>query len=204
MSYQVRRKTSFVWKLDSSESCTSPRDSIYEAQYLSNTDSDELSNRSEQIQKLGLQGTSSFSSNAENIPIVSMPESEPREEATRFLYGNGTILDTITEKNSNGTMRSMFHTRSADDIREMKSFPLLAHKDSMLVTRSPRRKQSFSVDDINLVKSSYHEACSMIERKTRNSLSIHEIYASPKVCHFNHQYSLCNADGRLGTNQRTS
>jgi hypothetical protein len=82
-----------------------------------------------------------------------------------FRYGRGTILDTITEKNSNGTMRSVVRPRSADNIHII---PVLGHRDSLLVAKSLRRRLSFSLDDVHLIKQSYHELC-------------HEIYASPKV-----------------------
>ena len=96
---------------------------------------------------------------------TSNVENERTIQDTEFRYGRGTILDTITEKNSNGTMKSVTRPRSADDLHKV---PFLGHRDSFLVTKSLGRQHSFSLDDLHLIKQSYHEVC-------------HEIYASPKV-----------------------
>jgi hypothetical protein len=82
-----------------------------------------------------------------------------------FLYGRGTVLNTIAEKHSNGTIRSLGIPRPTDGANNI---PFLGHRDSFLVAKSPRRKHSFSLDDLHLINRSYHEVC-------------HEIYASPKV-----------------------
>lgn len=96
---------------------------------------------------------------------TSNVENERTIQDSEFRYGCGTVLDTITEKNSNGTMRSVPCPRSADNIHNI---PFLGHRDSFLVAKSPRRQHSFSLDDVHLINRSYHEVC-------------HEIYASPKV-----------------------
>ena len=152
---QVRHKSPFIRHIDSSEDCPSPHDSIYEAYHITN--SDESSNQIEQsIPMVHLFTTDTQPANNENLQ--SPPDAE-------FRYGRGTVLDTITEKNSTGTIRSLAYPRSADNVHNI---PFLAHRDSYVVTKRPRRKQAFSMDDIQLIKKSYHEVC-------------HEIYASPKV-----------------------
>lgn len=93
-----------------------------------------------------------------------------------FLYGQGTMLTTITEQKSNLTMRSLARTKSVDHLCQTKS---LTHQDSFCISRVPRRKQSFSFDDVALIKLSYHEACSKIEGSP--APSIHEVYAQPKA-----------------------
>ena len=101
-------------------------------------------------------------------------ENERTVRDEEFRYGRGTVLDTIAEKHSNGTIRSLARPRSADNVCNI---PFLAHRDSFIVTKSPRRKHSFSVDDVQLINRSYHEMC-------------HEIYASPKVSPWTHEQSI--------------
>lgn len=152
---QVRRKSSFIRQIDSSEECPSPHDSIYEAYFI--TASDESSMRLEQsMEMVDIAKLEQRTSNIENERMMQDAE---------FLYGRGTILDTISEKHSNGTIRSVARPRSADNIHDI---PFLGHRNSILVAKSPRRQQSFSMDDMKLIKQSYHEVCT-------------EIYASPKA-----------------------
>lgn len=82
--FTVRRKSSFA-RLDSSE-CASVPDSIYEAQRMSNTDSE-----------------------AQPTPV----------EDIEFLYGQGTVLDTISEKKSNGTLTTVARTLSLNDLSKI-------------------------------------------------------------------------------------
>ena len=178
----MRRKTSFIRKVDSSEDCPSPEDSIYEAHYFSASNSDESFNRVEQLHMVSLEGADITISNAENHRTIANSVPEVSSD-NHFRYGHGTVLETITEQKSNSTMHSLIHSRSANDIRELKVVPFLAHRDSMIVAKSPRRKHSFSLDDLNIISRSYHEACSMIERTARKPILIREIYASPKACY---------------------
>ena len=96
---------------------------------------------------------------------ISSAENEPVVQKAGFRYGHGTVLDTISEQKSVATLRTLYRPKSADDV---KSIRFMGHRDSLLVTATPRRKWSHSLDDLHLVE--YHELC-------------HEIYASPKVCH---------------------
>ena len=158
----MRRKSSFIRRIDSSEECPSPHGSIYEAYYFSTTNtSDESFNRIEQM------GTDIPMAQLRTLDMTNpVVRNDLTTQIPEFKYGHGTVLDTIMEKKSSGTIRSLYRPRSADDVKKA---PFLCHRDSFLVSKSPRRKHSFSLDDLQLVNRSYHEVC-------------HEIYASPKVC----------------------
>ncbi|KAG0652952.1 hypothetical protein D0Z07_0686, partial [Hyphodiscus hymeniophilus] len=151
----IRRKSSFIRRIDSSEECPSPHDSIYEAYNI--TASDESSIRTEQAIAM-----------VQILKAETQPPNDENERIIRdadFRYGRGTVLDTITEKHSNGTIRSIARPKSADNVHYV---PFLGHRDSFIGARSPRRRLSFSMDDVQLINQSYHEVC-------------HEIYASPKI-----------------------
>jgi hypothetical protein len=183
---KVRRKDSFIVLSDSTEDRLSPHSSIYDAQYFS-TSEDNI----ERLDTVVLSTPGSPSSRVidENlrsgdtrIPSITMPE-------TQFLYGNGTMLDTIIEQRSSMTMRSLARPKSMDMLRNNKS---LTHTDSFELSKVPRRKQSLSLDDLALIKLSYHDACNNIESETRSPTesdykyyspgsSIHEIYTQPRV-----------------------
>jgi hypothetical protein len=184
---KVRRKDSFILLSDSTDDHFSPHGSIYDAQYVSASE--------ENIEKLdGIvasmpESPSSLRVIDENvkigdtrIPSITIPD-------TQFLYGNGTMLDTITEQRSSLTMRSLARPKSLDQLGQMKS---LTHSDSFELSKVPRRMQSLSLDDLALIKLSYHGACNRIESKRRSlaaseskyyspGSSIHEIYTQPRV-----------------------
>ncbi|PMD26358.1 hypothetical protein NA56DRAFT_698536 [Hyaloscypha hepaticicola] len=179
MAKQVRRKSSFILRGNSSDDFPSPHDSIFEAYSFSAANSDEGSN------KVELVSISQYSLGAMNV-IAATDENTTQLKATdytlsvgdiEFRYGRGTVLGTITEQKSSNTMRTLAHTRSADDLPTVF---FLNHCDSFELAKSPRRKQSFSVDDLALIQR-YHEACAMIERETHKPLPLHEIYAQPKA-----------------------
>lgn len=178
---QVRRKTSFVLRADSSEEIASPHDSIFDAFYFPATSSDENSNRIELItfpDCSTLVSSDDSRGNDENNREQGAAADQHTIGDTEFRYGHGTVLETITEKRSCATIGTLARAKSVDNTP---NFPLLHHRDSFSIAKSPR-KASFSVgDDIALIKSSYHEACAMIERTTCGALPIHEIYAQPKA-----------------------
>jgi len=95
--------------------------------------------------------------NDENSRIVSPSNFM---DTIQFRYGNGTVLDTITEQKSYTTIRSKARTKSADN---SPSIPFLCHRDSFIISKTPRRQISFSLDDIEEIKKSYHDACAVIE-----------------------------------------
>ncbi|KAE9365890.1 hypothetical protein N431DRAFT_495713 [Stipitochalara longipes BDJ] len=177
-----RRKSSFVLRGDSSEDCPSSHDSIFEAYCFSAANSEEsghkIDSNSTSPQQHGSSGGANEHSRVdENHKQLIAPAGTLSVPDVEFRYGWGTILETITEQKSSNTMRTLAGTRSADDSPK---FPFLKHCDSFEVSKSPRRKQSFSVNDLNLAQQNYHEACAMIERETRKPLPVHEIYAQPK------------------------
>jgi hypothetical protein len=180
---QIRRKGSFVRRVDSSEESPSPHGSIFEAYYQSATNSDESGHPDTWPTKV--------------LPVLSQPAPSPQarennENAKKrpastntldaqegpFLYGRGTVLETITERNSLGSIRILARAKSVD---ELHSVPLLGHQDSFILAKSPRRKRSLSLDDLDLVKDPYHQVVASIERTTQKPLAIHEIYAQPKA-----------------------
>jgi len=180
---QIRRKSSFVRRVDSSEESPSPHGSIFEAYYHSTTNSDE-SAVVESWPMRTLTGhnqpapSTQGRENDENSRVGATSATSSGVYDKQFLYGRGTVLETITEQNSHGSMRIFARAKSAD---ELHSIPFLGHRDSFVVSKSPRRKKSLSLDDLNLVKGSYYQAVAMIERTTQKPLPIHEIYARPKT-----------------------
>ena len=178
---QVRRKTSFILRADSSEEISSPHDSIFDTFYFSATSSDENSSRIELVTVPNCSTlVSSYGSrgNDENNREQGAAADQHTIGDVEFRYGHGTVLETITEKRSCATIGALARAKSVDG---MPNFLFLHHRDSFSVAKSPRRKASFSVDDIALIKSSYHEACAMIERTTCGALPIRQIYAQPKA-----------------------
>ncbi|APA09839.1 predicted protein [Sclerotinia sclerotiorum 1980 UF-70] len=193
-SKNIRRKGSFIRPIDSSEeSPLSSNNSIFEAFLFSNSNSEDSVYKSDTLSSSKQPICQNSPPNNENLRQTSIsirPEIIP---TTEFLYGHGTVLDTITEQKSYGTMRSITRTKSADDISTIRSIgraksaddlsntPLLGHRDSFILAKNrPRRQQSFSLDDIWSIKDSYHDACAMIDQVARRRLSIHEVYAKPK------------------------
>lgn len=190
----VRRKGSFVRPADSSEeSPMSSNNSIFEAFVFSNSNSEDSVFKSDTLPPFKQTVREISPPNDENM---KQPSTSTRSEPTintEFLYGHGTILGTITEQKSYGTMRSIARTKSADDISTVRSIsraksaddisttPLLGHRDSFIIARTrPGHKQSFSLDDIWSIQDSYHDACAMIDQAARRRLSIHEVYAKPQ------------------------
>jgi hypothetical protein len=177
-SKQVRRKSTFLLHTDSSDDLPSSHDSIFEALYFSANNSDESGNGVELINLPPRARGKGREVNDENNRGASPSANTYNVDEVEFRYGHGTVLDTITEQKSCATIRTLAHTKSADN---MPKIPFLDHRDSFVVARGPRRKLSFSLDDLNLIKGSYHEACAMIEREAHKPLPVHEIYAEPKV-----------------------
>ncbi|KAF7852541.1 hypothetical protein EAF04_010942 [Stromatinia cepivora] len=193
-SKNIRCKGSFIRPTDSSEeSPMSSNNSIFEAFLFSNSNSEDSVYKSDTLSSSKQPICQNSPPNNENMRQTSIPIRPEPVPTTEFLYGHGTVLDTITEQKSYGTMRSITRTKSADDISTIRSVsraksaddlsttPLLGHRDSFILAKNrPRRQQSFSLDDIWSIKDSYHDACAMIEQAARRRLSIHEVYAKPK------------------------
>ncbi|KAG9239514.1 hypothetical protein BJ875DRAFT_346414, partial [Amylocarpus encephaloides] len=175
-SKHVRRKaSSIILRSDSSEIPSSSQGSIYDAQCLSG--SDELA--PESIALPSSESSAPTRGNDENVKGGGTRVASMTLPDIQFLYGNGTLLDTISEKKSYLTMRSFSKTKSADNLSNTIS---LSHSDSFIRAKVPRRKQSLSLDDLALLKIAYHKACSTIDGKTFTpSPPIHEIYAQPKI-----------------------
>jgi len=141
---QVRRKRSFVLRIDSSEECPSPHESLYEAFYFSNNNSDDSGGRVEAWTMVGLrkanpldtsaaidQNSTQASTNgpmAGSRPMITTEENHSNQmnesaistiDDVQFLYGNGTVLETIAEQKSNGTMRSLFRPKSVENMHKV-------------------------------------------------------------------------------------
>jgi hypothetical protein len=176
---QVRRKSSRILRGDSSEDYPSPHDSIFEAYFVSAANSEESNHKIElvSIAQHNPGAENEPAGTAENNRQLTGPAGTLPIADVEFRYGRGTVLETITEQKSSNTMRTLARAKSADGFSKI---PFLNHCDSFEVAKSPRRKQSFSVDDLALIQRNYHEACAMIERETRKPLPVHEIYAQPK------------------------
>ncbi|KUJ15162.1 uncharacterized protein LY89DRAFT_735295 [Mollisia scopiformis] len=179
LTKRIRRKSSFIRHPDSSEDYPSSHDSIYEAVYFSGTNSDSSSNRIELIDIPPRRSAATAVKTVQNDENKKASEVEGLStiDQIEFRYGFGTPLETITEQRSYATIRTAGRPKSADDVPYI---PFLGHRDSFSLSQSPRRKASFSLDDITLVQKSYHEACATIERQTFK-IPINEVYAEPKT-----------------------
>lgn len=183
---RIRRKTSLICHLDSSEEIPSSHESIFHAECLSTTNSED--NGSGQWPQVAISPTSQP---ATALPIVGNNENlreqllSPIVGITPILYGHGTALTTIVEQKSTTTMNTRVSSAGPRSVSQLSlavtSTPkLLDHHNSFelpitVTLHPPRRRKSFSADDVVFVKRSYHEACTMIERKT----GVRDIYAKP-------------------------
>lgn len=174
---KVRRKASFVLRSDSDDDIASPHDSIYEAPYHSGGGSDENWNGISFASLLGGASPPPGQTNDENSREGETQPTLKSAQEVEFRYGNGTVLDSIKEQTSYATISTLARSKSVDN---MPRFSFLTHRDSFTVTNNPRRHQSFSLDDLALIKS-YHDACAIIDGGSTPSLSIHEVYAEPKA-----------------------
>ncbi|KAK2629835.1 hypothetical protein QTJ16_000655 [Diplocarpon rosae] len=166
----LRRRSSFILH-DSSEEFPSSHESIFEAFCFSGS---EGSIHKAELIDIPSRIPRPAKKNDENVK-----ETSPQNfiDATQFRYGNGTVLDTITEQKSFATLRAKARTKSADASPRV---PFLTHRDSFILSKTPRRMVSFSLDDIDLIKKSYHDACTIIEKEASQPLLAHEVYAEPK------------------------
>ena len=179
---QIRRKGSFMRRVDSSEESPSPHGSIFEALYQSATNSEEGGH-------VELWPT-------RPLPVSSQPaspsETRENDENTRqlptstntlvendgqFLYGHGTVLETIKERTSHGSIRILARRKSVDDL---KSIPVPDQIGRLAPGKNPQRQKSLSLDDLETVKDSYMEN-SLAGSTTKHALAIQEIYAQPRV-----------------------
>ena len=189
---RIRRKSSLIRRIDSSEDIPSSHESIFHAERSSSTNSE--GNDSELWPKTGL---SPAITPITSINLVGNNEKirdqllAPPFGRTPILYGHGTALTTITEQKSSTTMNtkvSSVHPGSESEVSLARTsvHNLLRHRNSFhmpstVTLRSPRRRKSFSADDLVFIKRSYHEACAVIERRTHESLQIHDVYAEPRM-----------------------
>ena len=169
---KVRRKSSFVRRLDSSEDLPSSHDSIFIAEYLSPYNSEDSVYKTENWEKI--EPSIPLSPRLElpslNLPSVSSLSSQNNDEnsttclsigITPILYGHGTPLTTIIEqKSSNPTLRgeegsttsatrSLARPRSASDLTTS-STPnsSLRLQRSSAIGGSPLRNLHFSTSGI--------------------------------------------------------
>ncbi|KAK0107990.1 hypothetical protein ONS96_003768 [Cadophora gregata f. sp. sojae] len=168
----IRRKGSFIRLADSSEELPSSHESIFEAFCFS---ASEASSHHAELVDIPSRIPRPVKKNDENSRDVSPSNFI---DTIHFRYGNGTVLDTITEQKSYTTISSKARTKSADN---SPSIPFLGHRDSFIISKTPRRQISFSLDDIEEIKRSYHDACVVIEQELCKPLLVQEIYAEPKV-----------------------
>lgn len=189
---RIRRKPSLIRRIDSSEELPSSHESIFHAERFSSTNSEdndtELSPKTNLSPTIRLTTAINLMGNNENIrdhllaPIIG---------STPIFYGHGTALPTIVEQKSSATMStkvSSVHPGSTSEVSLARtSIPnLLGHRNSFdlpstATLRSPRRRKSFSADDLVFIKRSYHEACAVIERTNKGSFHIHDVYAEPRM-----------------------
>ncbi|TVY27171.1 hypothetical protein LHYA1_G004671 [Lachnellula hyalina] len=173
---RIRRKTSFVLRSDSDDNISTSHDSIFEASCLSGSDENwngiALATLSETKPSTGER------KNDENARERVTHPTRTSVQDVEFRYGRGTVLVPIKEQTSYTTIGSLARSKSVND---MTKFPFLTHRDSFTVAKSPRCKQSFSLDDIARTQEPYHDACAIIEGALTTSIAIHEVYAEPKA-----------------------
>jgi hypothetical protein len=177
---QIRRKESFVRRLDSSEESPSSHGSIFEALYQSATNSDdtghfELGPRSLPTLTPSTSPPESRE-NDENIRQSPASTKAPGGSESQFLYGHGTILETIKERTSHGSIRILARRKSVDDLRS----PSSSQPGGLASRKNPLRQKSHSLDDLEAAKESY-QAKGLVESTAKQSPEIHEIYAGPKT-----------------------
>lgn len=198
----VRRKEAFL--RNSSDTIPSSHASIFEAEYLSGSDDVAL-----RVESWTLSNARRIQSNVEQDESRINPPFLSEIGITPILYGHGTQLTTIVEQKSLATMRSaqsnpsisMHKSRppSSSALSQLSNFTTDAQTPSFLTTSNsfessdmlkdssernhPRRKKSYSADDLATLKNrkSYHDACVMIESTMQSPLPIHEVYAEPKA-----------------------
>lgn len=181
---QIRRKSSFIRRVDSSEESPSPHGSIFEALYQSTTNSDESGNvdswptRHFPIFNQPAAHLSGTRENDENTRQQPAATNTVAANDSQFLYGRGTVLETITERTSLGSIRILARAKSADDLHIV---PLKDSQSIFTRGKRPQRKKSLSLDDLNLIKDSCQQDTALEERESQTSLAIHEIYAQPKT-----------------------
>jgi hypothetical protein len=187
---RIRRKSSLI--IGSSEDIPSSHESIFHAERFSSTSSEDKGSGS--WPKITLSpiitpiASVNIIGNNENIGNQLLA---PTIGSTPILYGHGTALTTIVEQKSTTTTCtrvSSINPRSTPEISLAISSTqnLLGYRNSSdlpstVTLLSPRRRKSFSADDLVFIKCSYHEACAMTERGTGDSFPIHDIYAEPRT-----------------------
>lgn len=176
---QKQRENSFTLNSNSSDDLPSPHASIYEAVHISANSSEDNGHKIEliNIPPRRSKSVSKGRGNDENIRDVQTNLNN-RSNDIEFLYGRGTVLDTIAEQKSSTTMRTIARSKSVEDLS---TSAFLRYQNSFELSDGLHRKRSFSVDDFEMTKRSYHEACIMIERKAPILSPGHEIYAQPKT-----------------------
>ncbi|KAK6062742.1 hypothetical protein SCUP515_13062 [Seiridium cupressi] len=131
---------------DSDESSPSRHSSIYDAEYISDASM-----------------TTTRKASPRPIEILSSPQPRPiretdlrsdsplsRLELTPFLYGHGTELHPIAEKRSIATLRTTsFSTSDLSSLVHGAPGPLARGHGSRAIPQRLRRRQSFSLDDLD-------------------------------------------------------
>jgi hypothetical protein len=186
----LRRKSSFIGRVDSSEELPSSHESIFVAEYLSSNGSEDSSHRIELRPLVGSDPVEGLTISSLVGEIDVSHSISPSIGSTFIKYGHGTPLTTIVEQRSLTTLRTADSLTPQKSVSELPAAsvktPLLGHRDSFelpstATLRVPRRRKSFSADDLVLIKHSYHDACSMIELSTRCLRHVDKVYAEPRT-----------------------
>lgn len=179
----LRRKSSFISRVDSSEEMPNSHESIFMAEYLS-------SNSEDSSHKIELHPIQKSTAPNHTDDIDASRSISPSVGNTVIKYGHGTPLTTIVEQKSRATLRTvdseMLQTSGSELAVASTTSCLLGHRNSLelpstVTLRIPRRRKSFSADDLILIKHSYHKACSTIELSTRRLRPVNKIYAEPRA-----------------------
>lgn len=195
----LRRKSSFVRRLDSSEDIPSSHGSIVVAEYLSPFNSEASSYKTDNWDSIAQQ----ISPPPEQPPVEpEVDENVPQRLSlgtTPIIYGHGTPLTTIIEqKSSNPTMRdsssstsatrSLVRPRSASDLSTSTTsgyartpFPSNSPlRSKFSASGIIRRLESLSADDsLDSIKLSWPAGYIPTDGGPRSNSPIDQIYAQP-------------------------
>lgn len=204
----LRRTSSQSFVVRSSDAEISPHSSIVDAEYFSSEGSGEILQnitvpqiqidplRSHPLTENGAHVPRIW--NAQTASIDTVIDSDQRTEnqsqnITRFRYGHGTNLSTITEKNSRSTIGTKGSTELScclpyhhSDVNFsssiLASHPHLLRRRPFLPNHPTRRFKSHSLDDSQAVRSDYHEALASvlgIQIRSTNILDIGKALVNP-------------------------
>ncbi|KAI1004320.1 hypothetical protein K3495_g3896 [Podosphaera aphanis] len=172
----IQRNGHFDFNSNSSDDYPSSHTSIYEAFHFSSTSSEdncrmvELANISPSRSVMTVGKRRGDKNIGETGNFVTNHINDPE-----FYYGFRTKLNTITEQKSYNSLGTL-PRKSMDDLS------IVRQREKTFGPDMLHRQRSFSLDDLDLINSSYHKPSRLIiEPENSLLLQMREIYAQPKA-----------------------